>query len=97
MVLFRGLLGPFVTPAKHSHSELHAWNAKKMIDCYANNIMASDGPLIFIIFIFKLIHLNGLKWTKFITVNYTDEPAVCNQEGILASIRTRAHSGVKLG
>ena len=54
-------------------------------------------PSFLFFFIFKLINLNGLKWTKFITLNYTDEPAVCNQEGILASVRTRAHSGVKLG
>ena len=26
---FRGLFGPFVTPAKHSQSKLHAWNSKE--------------------------------------------------------------------
>ena len=40
------------------------------------NIMAPDGPLFFIIFIFRLIQLNRLNWTQFIAVNYTDEPAV---------------------
>ena len=29
--LFRGLFGPFVTLATHSHSELRAWNSKKMM------------------------------------------------------------------
>ena len=40
------------------------------------NIMAPDGPLIFIIFIFSLNQFNRLNWTQFIAVNYTDEPAV---------------------
>ena len=34
------------------------------------------GPLIFMIFVFWMIHLNRLNWTYFIAVNYTDEPAV---------------------
>ena len=38
--------------------------------------MAPHGPLIFMIFIVWLIHLNRLNWTSFIAVNYTDEPAV---------------------
>ena len=40
------------------------------------NIMAPDSPIIFICFIFRLIHLNRLNWTYFVAVNYTDEPAV---------------------
>ena len=48
------------------------------MDAYAiKTIMVPHGPLIFMLFIFLLIHLNMLNWTSFIAVNYTDEPAVC--------------------
>ena len=65
-VLFRGLFGPFLPPATHSHSELHTWNSKKNDGKWIvmfKNIMATHGPLIFIISIFWLIHLDRLNWT----------------------------------
>ena len=52
---FRDLFWPFVRPVTHSHRKLRVWNAKKTNGKWIamlENIMAPDGPLIYIVFKF---------------------------------------------